>query len=283
MRRTVGATYNGLVGVVDESEQGMRGRVLSVVGACALVAVTCAPVAAQAARSGPTPSPGSPGSPQQHPTPKPPKPPTPKPPPPGHVPRTWPVVTGDRGPLVDSVQQRLVWLGYPVKPTHVMDRATLAAVATFRAKWGLGSTADVSASVWAKLASVTRSHGVLPSSCTRSSLVLCVDKTARVLRVVRNGKVVLTVDARFGGPGFETRNGTFRVYRKSRDHVSTEYHTPMPYAMFFSGGQAVHYSPFFHRDGYNGHSHGCVNLRDKSIAALLFGQVPVGTRVVVYP
>jgi lipoprotein-anchoring transpeptidase ErfK/SrfK len=192
-------------------------------------------------------------------------------------------VAGDVGPLVDTVQQRLVWLGYPVKPTHVMDRATLGAVSTFRSKWGLGSTAVVTASVWKKLSSVTRSKGVLPSACTRSSLVLCVDKTARVLRVVRKGKVVLTVDARFGGPGFETRNGTFRVYRKSRDHVSTEYHTPMPFAMFFSGGQAVHYSPFFHRDGYNGHSHGCVNLRDKKTAALLFGQVPVGTRVVVYP
>jgi lipoprotein-anchoring transpeptidase ErfK/SrfK len=187
------------------------------------------------------------------------------------------------GPLVDSVQQRLGWLGYAVKPTHVMDRATVAAVATFRAKWGLGSAGVVTATVWNTLSSVTRSKGVLPAACTPSGLALCVDKTARVLRVVRHGKVVITVDARFGGPGFETRNGTFRVYRKSRDHVSTEYHTPMPFAMFFSGGQAVHYSPFFHRDGYHGHSHGCVNLRDKKTAELLFGEVPVGTRVVVYP
>ena len=280
MRRTGDTTYNGPAGVTDESESGMRTRVLSVVAACAVLAVTCAPVAA-GATTGPVPSPGSPGAPQQHPTPK---PPIPRPPtPPGHVPRTWPVVSGDRGPLVDTVQQRLIWLGYPVRPTHVMDRPTLAAVVTFRAKWGLGSVAVVTVSAWTKLASVTRSKGVLPAACTRSSLVLCVDKTARVLRAVRKGTVVLTVDVRFGGPGFETRNGTFRVYRKSRDHVSTEYHTPMPFAMFFSGGQAVHYSPFFHRDGYHGHSHGCVNLRDRTIAAQLFGSVPVGTRVVVYP
>lgn len=182
-----------------------------------------------------------------------------------------------------AVQQRLIWLGYPVRPTTTVDAATAAAVTTFRTKWGLGSAPVVTAAVWKQLTSVTPSKGVLPSACTTRALVLCVDKTARVLRVVRHGTVVLTVDARFGGPGFETRNGTFSVYRKSRDHVSTEYHTPMPFAMFFSGGQAVHYSPFFHRDGYHGHSHGCVNLRDKRVAALLFGEVPIGTRVVVYP
>ena len=36
----------------------------------------------------------------------------------------------------------------------------------------------------------------------------------------------------------------------------------MPYAMFFSGGQAVHYSPDFAARGYNGASHGCVNVRN---------------------
>ena len=56
----------------------------------------------------------------------------------------------------------------------------------------------------------------------------------------------------------------------------------MPYSMFFSGGQAVHYSPYFHRDGYYGASHGCVNLHDRSAAAKLYRVVPLGTRVYVY-
>ena len=34
----------------------------------------------------------------------------------------------------------------------------------------------------------------------------------------------------------------------------------MPYAMFIRGGQAVHYSPDFAASGYNGASHGCVNV-----------------------
>ena len=112
--------------------------------------------------------------------------------------------------------------------------------------------------------------------------MLCVDKTQKLLRVVRKGTVVLTVDARFGGPSTPTREGSFRVFGKARTHISSQYKTPMPYAMFFSGGQAVHYSPFFHRDGYYGASHGCVGIRTTAIAARLFRIVPVGTKVVVY-
>jgi lipoprotein-anchoring transpeptidase ErfK/SrfK len=56
----------------------------------------------------------------------------------------------------------------------------------------------------------------------------------------------------------------------------------MPYAMFFSRGQAVHYSADFAARGYNGCSHGCVNVRNKSAIAYMFGHVRIGTRVVVY-
>ena len=92
----------------------------------------------------------------------------------------------------------------------------------------------------------------------------------------------MTVDVRFGSSELPTREGVFSVYRKSRDHVSSLYHTSMPFAMFFSGGQAVHYSPDFAAHGYNGASHGCVNVRDYGAMASLFDQVPLGTRVVIY-
>ena len=64
---------------------------------------------------------------------------------------------------------------------------------------------------------------------------------------MKNSKIIRTVDARFGCASTRTREGSFKVNRKSRNHYSTIYHTPMPYAMFFSGGQAVHYSPDFAR------------------------------------
>jgi hypothetical protein len=195
---------------------------------------------------------------------------------------TLPLVAGDRGSLVAGVQQRLIWLGYPVRITRVMDRATLAAVKTFRIKFFLGSTPTVTKPVLAKMTRLTHSKGVLPAACRTSGLVLCIDKTQKSLRFVNRGRITLTVDARFGGSGHATREGTFRVFSKSRYHVSSLYHTSMPYAMFFSGGQAVHYSPYFHRDGYNGASHGCVNLRSTATASYLFAHVPIGTRVVVY-
>ncbi len=56
----------------------------------------------------------------------------------------------------------------------------------------------------------------------------------------------------------------------------------MPYAMFFSRGQAVHYSADFAARGYDGASHGCVNVRDRDAVAALFDQVRVGDKVVVY-
>jgi lipoprotein-anchoring transpeptidase ErfK/SrfK len=112
--------------------------------------------------------------------------------------------------------------------------------------------------------------------------VLCVDKTSSSLRWVVDGKVRRTLDARFGGNGYVTREGQFSVYRKSRDHVSTIYETSMPFAMFFSGGQAVHYSPDFAARGYAGASHGCVNIRDYDAIAALFDEVQLGDKVVVY-
>jgi len=192
------------------------------------------------------------------------------------------VGAGDRGPFVVGVQQRLLWLGAPIRATHVMDDATLKAVSAFRVKFGMSAGTTVTTAVWKQLTAVSRAHGSLPAACRGNRLVLCIDKTQKSLRLVRDGKVLVTLDARFGSAAHPTREGVFHVFAKARYHVSSLYHTPMPYSMFFSGGEAVHYSPFFHRDGYNGHSHGCVGIRQISDAAALYARVPMGTRVVIY-
>jgi lipoprotein-anchoring transpeptidase ErfK/SrfK len=111
---------------------------------------------------------------------------------------------------------------------------------------------------------------------------VCINKKTRKVVFLVNGKVVAYGDARFGSKRTPTRNGTFKVYRKSKNHVSSLYKSPMPYAMFFSGGQAVHYSADFKARGYNGASHGCVNMRDKKKIALIFSKVKIGDRVLVY-
>ena len=88
--------------------------------------------------------------------------------------------------------------------------------------------------------------------------------------------------ARFGGPGNETREGTFSVLRKYEYVVSNLYFTPMPYSMFFSGGQAVHYSSNFARIGYAGASHGCVNIADYAQVKALYFASRLGDKVVVH-
>ncbi|TCC27941.1 L,D-transpeptidase [Kribbella speibonae] len=118
--------------------------------------------------------------------------------------------------------------------------------------------------------------------CMTKGRVLCINKKTRKLVYMVNGKPVQVMDVRFGSSRTPTRNGVFRVYRKSKNHVSSLYHTKMPYAMFFSGGQAVHYSSDFKARGYNGASHGCANIRDKKKIAWVFARVKVGDRVVVY-
>jgi lipoprotein-anchoring transpeptidase ErfK/SrfK len=112
--------------------------------------------------------------------------------------------------------------------------------------------------------------------------IICVNKKTRKVAFLYNGKLLATGDARFGGRSTPTRQGMFKVQRKSKNHVSSIYKSPMPYAMFFSGGQAIHYSADFKARGYNGASHGCINMRDKSKIAWIFARVKVGDRVLVY-
>jgi lipoprotein-anchoring transpeptidase ErfK/SrfK len=121
----------------------------------------------------------------------------------------------------------------------------------------------------------------LAKAC-RTGRVICADKTSRTLRWVVDGKVKLHMDARFGAPGMDTDEGTFAVSLKSKDHISSLYGSPMPFAMFFNGNEAVHYSPDFARRGFTGGSHGCVNVRDEAQVKKLFANVKVGDRVVVY-
>ena len=189
---------------------------------------------------------------------------------------------GASGPIVGAVQRRLTWTGLSLADTSVFDAATLNAVRKFQAKQGLRVSGRVDLATYRGLVAVTPRGARLDPRCAASGQVLCVDKSQRVLRYLVNGKVVLVIDVRFGSPELPTREGVFHVYLKNRTQVSTIYHTPMPFAIFFSGGQAVHFSKYFRAVGYNGHSHGCVNVRDLGAARYLFDHVPLGTLVVIY-
>lgn len=207
---------------------------------------------------------------------------------------------GDDGPEVRELQARLkqiAWFSGDVTD-HYGD-VTTEAVRGFQAKRRIAVTGAVDQRTLDLLHEMTReptrgeltnqpppggggnTPGPLDPRCT-TGRVLCIDKSSRTLRWVVDGDVRKTVDVRFGSSELPTREGVFAIERKSRDHVSSLYHTPMPYAMFFSRGQAVHYSSDFAARGYNGASHGCVNVRDKDAVAWLFDQVQLGDKVVVY-
>jgi len=206
------------------------------------------------------------------------------------------VSPGDRGDDVRAVQARLRQIAwYYGDVTGSYDSRTVAAVEGFQAKRAIPVTGEVDQRTLDRLTAMTTTptsdemHNVLPSPgrldprCT-TGRALCVDKTSRTLRWVVDGHVVQTLDARFGSTisNTPTREGLFHVYLKDADHVSHLFGSSMPYAMFFSGGQAVHYSSDFATVGYAGASHGCVNIRDYDGVRWLFSQVRVGDKVVVY-
>jgi hypothetical protein len=122
----------------------------------------------------------------------------------------------------------------------------------------------------------------VPAACKVRGRVLCASKKDDKLRFYENGSLKMTIDARFGCASDRTREGTFKISRKVRNDWSYLYGTPMKFSMYFSGGQAVHYSSDFNARGYAGCSHGCVNTRDWSRTEQLFATMRVGDRVVVH-
>ncbi len=196
---------------------------------------------------------------------------------------------------VRELQARLRALSYfDRSPTGYYGDITATAVTAFQRAHGLSRTGRTDATTWHRLLALTHTPTqdelypptTLPVSrpdprCL-TGRALCISKKSRTLSWMINGRTVSAMDVRFGSEYTPTREGAFTVYWKSRHHVSTIYHTAMPYAMFFSGGQAVHYSADFAARGYYGASHGCVNVRDEKKIAALYSQVKTGDKVIVY-
>ncbi|MEW1952621.1 peptidoglycan-binding protein [Terrabacter sp. NPDC080008] len=225
--------------------------------------------------------------------------------------RTWsrlvartatPVVITRTSPAanIKELQRRLSAKGlWPYAANGGYGWGLAQQVLAFQRAYHLPQSGVVDSRTWARLRAVTYTPGtfdkhryyaglrpLMPSAASldkrcRVGRVMCVDKPTRTLTWVVNGKPLMVMWARFGGPGRETREGTFRVSRKYEYVISNLYFTPMPYSMFFSGGQAVHYSSNFARLGYASSSHGCVNIADRAQVKSLFFKVRVGDKVVV--
>jgi lipoprotein-anchoring transpeptidase ErfK/SrfK len=239
----------------------------------------------------PTPSPSATPKSAPRPTPK----PTPKPKPTGGPRLLGP---GDSGGQVRDLQARLKQIAWYFPDLDGKYGAvTSTAVRGFQAKRRIPVTGIVDRRTLNRLHAMTRTptgnelkNIVSSSAATTARLdvrcttgrAMCIDKNSQTVRWVVDGKVKATYAVRFGASYSPTREGLFHVSYKSANHVSHLYGSAMPFAMFFSGGQAVHYSSDFAARGYAGASHGCVNVRDYNGVKWLFGQVALGDKVVVY-
>lgn len=209
------------------------------------------------------------------------------------LPKDLPLVYGDKGDAVRKAQYRLTWLGFEIREKEMDNdfygRSTKAVIKQFQRKFFLPITGKLNKDTWKMLDKVGDDVGKLPKVCLKEKKTLCIDKTSKLLRYVRNGKVVQTLDVRFGVPGLDTPTGTYRVWYKDRYATSgingpNVPRVPMPYALFFNGDIAVHYSSTFAASGYypGGGSHGCVNVADLKGVAWLFDEFPAGGLVHVY-
>ncbi|MFH8838898.1 L,D-transpeptidase [Streptomyces sp. NPDC017868] len=110
--------------------------------------------------------------------------------------------------------------------------------------------------------------------------VACVDLDRQLMWVRKGTKVTYqVVNVRTGRPGYATRTGWHTVYWRHKDHWSTIYDTPMPYAQFFSGGQAFH--AVYGQLATPGGSRGCVNL-SYADAGKLWNVLRKGDRVYIW-
>jgi lipoprotein-anchoring transpeptidase ErfK/SrfK len=82
---------------------------------------------------------------------------------------------------------------------------------------------------------------------------------------------------RGGSTQFPTPTGAFQIEWKSRNWWSKQWDAPMPYAMFFRNGSAIHVGSM------NGYSHGCVRVNESTARQLFAVTREKTTRVFVYP
>jgi len=126
---------------------------------------------------------------------------------------------------------------------------------------------------------VTMGLTVMPA---RADVVVQIDKSAQRMAVSVDGKMRYNWPVSTGRSGYGTPDGIFHPQSMARHYFSRKYYNaPMPHAIFFYYGFAIHGTNDISRLGGPA-SHGCVRLRP-SHAATLFSLVersgPRNTRI----
>ena len=117
------------------------------------------------------------------------------------------------------------------------------------------------------------------SSCP-SAATACVDLNDHLTWLQSDGRITYgPVSMEPGPPGTQqaTPRGTFHVlWKAGANYISTEYHVPIPYAVFFAPGGVA-----FHGGSLTTPSHGCVHL-DIGSARYYHDHLPAGAEVMVF-
>jgi lipoprotein-anchoring transpeptidase ErfK/SrfK len=99
-----------------------------------------------------------------------------------------------------------------------------------------------------------------------ANLVAQVNLSSQTMTVTQNGVVKHRWRVSTGRKGYGTPTGSWSAKWASRNHRSRKYNNaPMPYAIFFKGGYAVHATYETRRLGRPA-SHGCVRLSPNDAA-----------------
>jgi lipoprotein-anchoring transpeptidase ErfK/SrfK len=99
-----------------------------------------------------------------------------------------------------------------------------------------------------------------PPRPPQPTLIVRIDLRKQQMTVQENGRLVRSWRISSGRDGYRTPRGTFRAEWKARMWYSRQYDmAPMPYAVFFKNGSAIHATSETGRLGSPA-SHGCVRL-----------------------
>ncbi len=112
----------------------------------------------------------------------------------------------------------------------------------------------------------------LPAAQAEANVLVRVSRGSQTMDVSVDGASLYTWRVSTGRAGFGTPAGTFHPQRMAARWFSTVYYNaPMPHAIFFYGGFAIHGSYDIARLGGPA-SHGCIRLHPND-AAILFNLV----------
>jgi hypothetical protein len=124
----------------------------------------------------------------------------------------------------------------------------------------------------------------LGAASAGASVLVTVDRDDQLMRVYVEGDLIYVWPVSTGRMGYRTPAGRYSPTILRRMHYSRKYdYAPMPYAIFFRGGYAIHGTYSVGRLGRQA-SHGCIRLHPAN-ARELFQMVqdygPGDTRIVI--